>query len=65
MASRGYSLVDVGGLLTAVVSLVVKHGLYGEQASVVVTCGPSGCISWALEHRLNNCGIWAQLLHSM
>ena len=56
VASRGYSLVEVCGLLIAVASLVVKHRLWGEQASAVVTRGLSGCSSWALEHRLNNYG---------
>ena len=27
--------------------------------------GSSSCGSWALEHRLNSCGAWAQLLHGM
>ena len=26
------------------------------QASVVAACGLSSCSSWALEHRLSNCG---------
>ena len=35
-ASRGYSLAAMHGLLIAVASLVVGHGLYGVWASVVV-----------------------------
>ena len=30
-----------------------------------MACGFSSCSSWALEHRLNSCGAWAQLFHSM
>ena len=44
------------GLLMAVACLVVEHGLWGTQASVVVACGLS---SWAPEHRLNGCGTQA------
>ena len=36
VASKGYSLVSVLRFLTAVVSLVVEHGLYGTRASVVM-----------------------------
>ena len=35
VASRGYSLVAVLGLLTVVASLVAEHRLLGTQASVV------------------------------
>ena len=34
-ASGGYSLVAVLGFLIMVGSLIVEHGLYGVQASVV------------------------------
>jgi len=44
-ASRGYSLVGVLGLLSAVASLVVEHGLEGSQASVVAMREPN---SWHL-----------------
>ena len=54
-ASGGRSLVVVHGLLLAVVSLIVEHGLWGTRASVVEACGLS-CGSWALEHRLSSCG---------
>ena len=37
VVSRGYSLVAVCGLLTALASLVAEHGLQGPRASVVVT----------------------------
>ena len=37
----------------------------GTWASVVVACGLSSCVSWALEHRLSSCGTWAQLLCGM
>ena len=55
VASRGYSLVVVHGLLIAVASLVVEHGALGQE-------GFSSCGSQALEHRLNSCGTWALLL---
>ena len=57
--SRGNSVVEVLGLLIAVVSLVVEHGLQAVQASF------SSCSSPALEHRLNSCGTWVQLLCGM
>ena len=44
--SEGYScglLIEVGGLLIAVASLVAEHRLSGMQALVVVTLGLSGC----------------------
>ena len=40
-ASRGYSLVAVPRLLTAVASCVVEHRLQGMQASVVGAPGVS------------------------
>ena len=54
-ASRGYSLVVVCGLLIVVAS-VAEQRLCSAQASVVAACGLSSCSSWALEHRLSNCG---------
>ena len=39
MASRGYRLVAVHGLLLAVASLVAEHRLQGTRASVVVAPG--------------------------
>ena len=36
VASKGYSVVSVLRFLTAVVSLVAEHGLYGTRASVVM-----------------------------
>ena len=51
--NRGYSLVAVLGLLTAVASPATEHGLLGVQA------GFSNCGSWALEHRRNSCGTQA------
>ena len=57
IAGRGACpLVAVHRLLIAVASLV-QHGLLGA--------GFSNCGSWALEHRLNSCGAWAQLLSGM
>ena len=54
-------MVSVLGLLIAVTSLV-DGGLQGALALVVEACGLSGCSSWALEHRLSNCGTRALLL---
>ena len=47
VVSSGYSLVGVSGLLVAVASLVVEHGLGGIQASVVAAHGLSSCDPWA------------------
>ena len=49
-------LVAVHGLLIAVVSLSVEHGLWGMWASVVATRGLNSFCYWALEHRVNSCG---------
>ena len=54
-AGRGYSLVAMCRLLTAVASLVAKHGFQGAWASGLEACGLSSCGSQALERRLNNC----------
>ena len=51
------SLVALPGLLTAVASLAVEHGL---QARGLRSCG-----SWAPEHRLSSCGPQAYLLRGM
>ena len=53
----GLLFVVVRGLLTAVVSLVVEHGL---QAHGLQQCGTQ-----ALEHRLSSCGARAWLLRGM
>jgi len=50
--SRGYSLLAVLGLVIAVASLGCGGGALGHM-------GFSSRSSWALEHRLNSCGIWA------
>ena len=63
--SRGYSLAAVLELLIVVVSLVAGHWLQGTQASVVVMLRLNSCSSQVLEHRLNSCCAWAQLLCSM
>ena len=52
--SRGFSLVVVCWLLTAVVSLA-EHGLWGAQASVAVARGLRSRGSLAVEYRFNNC----------
>ena len=53
---RGLLFVAVHGLLTAVASLVVEHGLWSARASVDAACGLSSCGSWALECRVSSCG---------
>ena len=47
--SKGYSPIGLPGLLSAVASLIVEHGLEGPQASVVTACGLTSCGSWSLE----------------
>ena len=59
--SRGYSLLVVRRLLTAVPSLVVEHGLYGALASVGVIAGLSSTGSVVGGHGLScstACGIF-------
>ena len=65
VVSSGYSLVGVCGLLVAVASLVVEHGLGGIQASVVAAHGlsivASGTSSIVVVHGLRcsvACGIF-------
>ena len=43
VASRGYSLVTVPRLLTAVASLVAEHRLWCARASVVAARGLTSC----------------------
>ena len=38
---------------------------YEAWASVIVVLGLSSCSFQALEHKLNSCGMWAQLLCAM
>ena len=45
--------------------LVLEHGLQGERASEAAAHGLSSCGFQAVEHRLNSCCAWAQLIHSM
>ena len=59
------SLAEMCGLLVTVASLAVEHGLQGIRVSVAAARGLSSCGSQGLEHRLNSCGIWAQLLYGM
>ena len=58
-ASRGYSLLAVQGLLIAVASLVVGHGLQGMRLSAAGARGLSSRGSRAPEHRLSSCGAGA------
>ena len=57
VVSGGYSLAVVPRLLILVAFLVAEHNLwslgFGSAAH-----GLSSCDSWALEYRLNSCGIW-------
>ena len=46
VVSGGYSLVAVSRLLTAVGSLVVKHGLLGVWASAVAVSGSRARAPW-------------------
>ena len=50
VASRGYSLVAVSGLLFAVASVAVEHGLWGAQASVVAAPGFQSTDSIVVAH---------------
>ena len=54
MASGGYSLVVVHGLLIAGASLVAEHGPQDTQVSAVSAHRLSSFSSWALEHRLSS-----------
>ena len=65
VASGVYSLAAVHRLLLVVSSLVVEHGFQGIGALAVVAHGLHSYGSQALEHRLNSCGVWAQLLHGL
>ena len=51
LGERGLLFVAVHGLLIAVASFVVEHGLQVR--------GLSSCGSRALERRLSSCGAWA------
>ena len=55
--SRSYSLAAALRLLLVVASLIAEHRLWCRSFS---SCG-----SRALEHRLSNCGAWAQLFRGM
>ena len=66
LQSVGHSLVVMCRLLiVGVASLVADHRLQATQASVAAACGISSCVSWALEHGINSCGTWVQLLHGI
>ena len=45
--------------------LIAEHGLKSVRISVAVAYGLSSCNSWTLEHRLNSCSTWVQLLCGM
>ena len=60
LRSSGYSVVVVDGLIAGA-SLLMRHRLYGVQASAKAAgfsknFSFSGCDSQALEHRLSSCG---------
>ena len=50
VASRGYSLLAVLGLLILLASLLAEHGLYSTQASVVAAPGLQSTGSTAVAH---------------
>ena len=52
----GLLFAPLCGLLIVVASLL-EHRL-GARTSGVAAYRFSGCNSWALGHRLNNCGAW-------
>ena len=64
MVSGGCSLVVLHDLLLVAAPLVEEHGSRA-LTSVAASRGLSGCSSQTLDHRLNSCGPWAQLLHGM
>ena len=52
-----FSLVAMsGGYSLVAASLVLKHGLQSEWASVIAAGGLSSCSSWVLEYSLSSCG---------
>ena len=53
--SRGYSVAAVCGLLIAVASPLVEHGLQDARASVTAVHGLNSCGSRGLEPRINSC----------
>ena len=59
VAARAFSSCSEWGLL-----FIAVHGLLIAVASLVVEHGLSSCGSRALEHRLSSCGARSQLLHS-
>ena len=56
VASRGYSLDVVHGLLIGAASLVAGHGLQGTWASVALACELGSRGSWAPEHSSRGAG---------
>ena len=63
----GFSVVAREGCFLVVSFSLLWLSCCGAQAwgHVVAACGLSGLGSWALEHRLNSCGTWAQLHHGI
>ena len=59
-ASRGFFLVVVHGLIVAVASLVVEHGLQAHWLQQLQQMG-----SVVAANGLSSCGAWAQLLNGM
>ena len=59
LGSGGPSPAAKVGLLTAMASLALEHGLQGTQASVVAGQGLGSLSSQAGQHRLDGCGTWA------
>lgn len=57
--SRGHPVVAGCGILIAVASLVVEHGLQGAWTSTAAACRLNGCGTRALEQRLSSWGTQA------
>ena len=65
VASKGYSLVAVKGLLIAVASAIAGHGLQVRGLHELQPVGFRSCGSRALQRWLNSCDASAQLLSCM
>ena len=66
-AARGYSSLQCEALLwpLTVVASHCRAQLLGCTGFSSCSSWLNSCSSWALEHRLNNCGAWTRLLCSI
>ena len=62
-SEQGLLFVVVNGLLLAVASLAVGHGLSSARPSVI--CGTGAQYKWSVAQGLSSCGIQPQLLGGM